>query len=50
MLNVNALFFMVGWDEYGLYKKRDGTPHAKHVFLHPMGYAGHVVHCGASGA
>jgi hypothetical protein len=23
--NVNALFFMLGWDEYGLHKKHDGT-------------------------
>jgi hypothetical protein len=50
MLNVNALCFMLRWYEYGFYKKCDGTPHAKLVFLHPLGYAGHVVHCGASGA
>jgi hypothetical protein len=49
-LNVNALFFMLGRDEYGFDKKRDRTSHAKHVFLHPVGYAGHIVHCGASGA
>jgi hypothetical protein len=33
----------------GFYKMCDGTPYAKLLFLHPMGYAGHVVHCGASG-
>jgi hypothetical protein len=31
MLNVDALFFLLRWDEYGFYKKRDGTPHAKLV-------------------
>jgi hypothetical protein len=50
MLNVNALIFLLRWNEYGIYKKRDGTPHAKLVFLYPMGYVGHVVHCVASGA
>jgi hypothetical protein len=49
MLNVDELFFLLGWDEYGFYKKRDGTHHAKLVLLHPMGYAGHVVHSAASG-
>jgi hypothetical protein len=49
-LNVNALFFMLGRDEYGFDKKRDRTSHAKLVFLHPVGYAGHIVHYGASGA
>jgi hypothetical protein len=41
---------MLGWDEYGFYKMCDGIPYARLLFLHPMGYAGHVVHCGASGA
>jgi hypothetical protein len=27
---------------------RAGTKYAKLVFLHPMGFAGHVVHSGAS--
>jgi hypothetical protein len=48
-LNVNVLFFMLGWDEYGFYKMRDGTPYAKLLFLHPMAYAGHIVHCSVSG-
>jgi hypothetical protein len=49
-LNANALFFMLGWDEYRFYKMRDGTPYAKLLFLHLIGYVGHVVHCGAFGA
>jgi hypothetical protein len=42
--NVDALFFMLGWDQYGLDKKCTGTRYAKLVFLQPVGYAGHVVH------
>jgi hypothetical protein len=38
------------WDRYGFDKKRLGTRYAKLVFLHLVGYAGHVVHSGASGA
>jgi hypothetical protein len=48
--NVITLFFILGWDRYGFDKKRTGTHYAKHLFLHPVGYAGHVVHSDASGA
>jgi hypothetical protein len=39
---------MLEWDWYGFLKKRDATHYVEHVFLHPMGSAGHVVHYGAS--
>jgi hypothetical protein len=47
--NIDALFFMLEWDQYGFTKKRAGTRYAKLVFLHPVGSAGHVLHSDASG-
>jgi hypothetical protein len=41
---------MLRWDQYGFDKKRIGTRYAEHVFLHLVGYAHHVVHCGVSGS
>jgi hypothetical protein len=35
---------MLGWDHYGFHKKRARTSYKELVFLHPMGYVGHVVH------
>jgi hypothetical protein len=32
--NINALFFMLGWDLGGFHKKRAKTRYAKFVFLH----------------
>jgi hypothetical protein len=43
-VNVDTLFFMLGWDRYGFYKKHVGTCYAELVFLHPVRSAGHVMH------
>jgi hypothetical protein len=43
-------FFMFRWDRYGFLEKHMGTHYTELVFLHLVGYAGHVVHYGASGA
>jgi hypothetical protein len=43
-------FFMLGRDQYGLYKKRVSTRYVELVFLHPVGSAVHIVHSGATRA
>jgi hypothetical protein len=48
--NVDALFFMLEWDQYRFHKKCAETPNAKLVFLHLVGSVGHVVHSSASEA
>jgi hypothetical protein len=47
--NINALFFMLGWEWYGFDKKRTGTRYAELVFLHLVRSAGHVLHFVALG-
>jgi hypothetical protein len=47
--NMIALFFMLGWDWYGFYKKRVGTRYAELLFFNLVEFAGHVVHSGVSG-
>jgi hypothetical protein len=50
MRNRNTTFLMLGWDHYGLDKKCTGTPYAELLFLHPIGFKGHIAHSGVSGA
>jgi hypothetical protein len=38
---------MLRWDWCCFHKKRTGTSYVEFVFLHPVGYAGHVVQYGA---
>jgi hypothetical protein len=47
--NVDTLFFMLWWDRYEFDKKHIRTHYAEPMFLHSVGYAGHIVHFGASG-
>jgi hypothetical protein len=47
--NVNTLFFMLWWDRHGFDKKHIRTHYVEPMFLHSVGYAGHIVHFGASG-
>jgi hypothetical protein len=48
--NVDAQFFMLGWDRYGFHKMCAGTRYAELMFLHLVGYLGHVVHSDPFGA
>jgi hypothetical protein len=41
---------MLGWDWCGFHKKHIGTSYVELVILQLEGYAGHVMHFGASGA
>jgi hypothetical protein len=50
MQNIDATFFMLGWDRYRFHKKLIGTRYVKLVFFHPVGSVGHVVHSSASEA
>jgi hypothetical protein len=40
---------MLVWAQCSFHKKRVEPCYVDIVFLHPVGYAGHVVHSGASG-
>jgi hypothetical protein len=46
--NIDTLFFKLRQARYGFHKMHTGTRYGKLVFLHPVGYAGHVVHSSAS--
>jgi hypothetical protein len=47
--NVDALFFMLKWDQYGFVKKCVRARYLELVFLRLVGSVGHVVHSGVSG-
>jgi hypothetical protein len=46
----HALFIMLRWVQYRFTEKCVRTRYTEMVFLHSVGYAGHVVHSGESGA
>jgi hypothetical protein len=45
--NVEALFFVLGWDRYGFHKMVRWDRHAELAFLDPVRSVGLVVHYGA---
>jgi hypothetical protein len=47
--NIDALFFMLGWDWYGFHKNRTVTRYIELVFFHTFGSTGHILDFGASG-
>jgi hypothetical protein len=47
--SVDALFFMLEWDQYGFHKNHIGTCYIDY-FFHPVGSADHIVHSIASRA
>jgi hypothetical protein len=48
--NVDTIFFMLRWTQYGFHEMYVGTRYVALLFLHPVGYAGHAVHSSASRA
>jgi hypothetical protein len=48
--NINALFFMFGWNRYRFDKRHIGIRYAELVFLYLVVSTGHIVHAGESWA
>jgi hypothetical protein len=46
--NGDALFFVLGWDRYGLNKKSAEMRYTEPMFSHPVGSVGHIVHSSVS--
>jgi hypothetical protein len=46
--NIDALFFMLGWDWYGFDKRHAGTCYVELMSLHPVESVGYVVHSSGS--
>jgi hypothetical protein len=49
-MKIDALFFILEWDQYRFHKKRIRTCYAEVVLLHLVRFLGHIVHSGASAA
>jgi hypothetical protein len=48
--NIDAIFFMLGWDRYQYHKKHVRARCGELVFLHPVGTVGQLAHSSVSGA
>jgi hypothetical protein len=48
--NVDAVYFMLGWDQNGFLKRCARTRYAELIFSHLVGYAGRIVHSAKFGA
>jgi hypothetical protein len=49
-LGHETLIFILGWGQYEFHKKHARTHFTDLLFLHPVGFAGHIVHSSVFGA